>query len=133
MVSELRRVLKPGGALVLSTPNRDFGPPERHTTNTFHIREFTAPELRGLLCQHFRSVRLFGQRPCATYRYVPFLMVESDWSAAAFVWKLLVRFPYGLKNCLALTMSGRPFYPGETDYEFDVETSEAHALVAVAQ
>ncbi|MGI9147251.1 MAG: class I SAM-dependent methyltransferase, partial [Chloroflexota bacterium] len=76
LVGEIRRVLKPCGRLVLSTPNRAFGPPERHIGNPFHIREFTAEELRELLRASFEHVQLFGQRPSAAYRYVPFLMLE---------------------------------------------------------
>jgi SAM-dependent methyltransferase len=133
LVRELRRVLKPGGRLILSTPNREFGTPERHTANQFHVREFSAFELRAMLVECFTHVELFGQRPVAAYRYVPFLMVESHAEPSALAWKLLVRLPYALKNRLAVAISGRPFYPGEDDYCFDVErTDGAHALVAVA-
>ena len=133
LVREIRRVLEPGGHLILSTPNRAFGPLERHTANRFHIREFTADELRRLLAECFTHVQLYGQRPVPTYRYVPFLMVDSHTEAAALAWKCLVRLPYGLKNRLALAMSGRSFYPGEADYCFDLEVTDgAHALLAVA-
>jgi SAM-dependent methyltransferase len=133
LVGELRRVLRPGGRLILSTPNREFGPPERHTNNRFHVREFTAPELRAILGDCFTHVQLYGQRPVTGYRYVPFLMVDSHAEPSALAWKLMVRLPYGLKNRLALAVSGRPFYPGEADYCFDLEQTEgAHALVAVA-
>lgn len=134
LVVEIRRVLKPGGRLVLSTPNRAFGPPERHTTNPFHIREFTADELRELLGEVFQEVRLYGQRPSAAYRYVPFLMVEPHREPAALAWKLLVRAPFAARNRLALTFGGRPFYPGEDDYRFIPDgCADAHALVAVAR
>jgi ubiquinone/menaquinone biosynthesis C-methylase UbiE len=134
MVGELRRVLRPGGHLVLSTPNRAFGPLERHTANRFHVREFTADELRALFADCFTRVQLFGQRPMAAYRYVPFLMVDAHTEPSALAWKLMVRLPDGLRNRLALALSGRPFYPGETDYCFDAEATDgAHALVAVAR
>ena len=124
----------PRGQLVLSTPNRAFGPPERHANNPFHVREFTADELHDLLAEAFSEVRLYGQRPQATYRYVPFLMVDRDLSPAALAWKLMVRLPFGMKDRLARALTGRPFYPGEGNYCFDPDRVEgAHALVAVAR
>jgi O-antigen biosynthesis protein len=134
MVAELRRVLKPGGQLVLSTPNKAFGPPERHTANKFHIREFTADELRELLTERFAEVQLYGQRPSVTYRYVPFLMVQPHYEPAALAWRMLVRLPFGVRNGLALALSGRPFYPSEDDYCFEPDATDgSHALLAVAR
>jgi len=134
LVHAIRGVLKPGGQLVLSTPNRGFGPPERHASNPFHVREFTADELHALLAETFSEVRLCGQRPQAMYRYVPFLMVDRDLSPATLVWKLMVRLPFSVKDRLARALTGRPFYPGEDDYWFDPDRLDgAHALVAVAR
>jgi hypothetical protein len=127
-------VLRPKGRLVLSTPNRAFGPPERHTGNPFHVREFTADDLRELLCRSFSNVRLYGQRPFSTYRYVPFLMIEPHHEPAAIAWKLMTRLPFSLKNSLALAIGGRPFYPSEDDYQFEADGCDrAHVLVAVAE
>jgi SAM-dependent methyltransferase len=133
MVREIRRVLRPGGLLILSTPNRTFGPSERHTSNPFHIREFTPAELKSLLRESFVRVELFAQRPHRHYRFVPFLMVEPHYEPAAIAWKLLTRLPFQLKNGLALALGGRPFYPGEADYRFEpADAPTSHAILAVA-
>jgi SAM-dependent methyltransferase len=134
LVVEIRRVLRPGGRLVLSTPNRAFGAAGRHTNNPFHVREFTADELRVLLRESFEEVQLYGQRPAPTFRYVPYLMTQPHREPAAVAWKLQTRLPYGVKNGLALALSGRPFYPSERDYCFEPDGYEnSHALVAVAR
>jgi SAM-dependent methyltransferase len=132
LIHEVRRVLGPGGVLVLSTPNRAFGPPELHTGNPFHIREFTAGELHDLLAECFASVRIYGQWPAPSYRFVPFRMVDPDWSPGAVTWKVLNRLPFGIKNTLAQKLSGRPWYPAETHYRFEEGRADgAHALLAV--
>ncbi|MDY6807381.1 methyltransferase domain-containing protein [Gordonia sp. HNM0687] len=49
-VAECRRVLRPGGRLLISTPNRITFSPGRDTPlNPFHTRELDAAELRTLL------------------------------------------------------------------------------------
>lgn len=49
-VAECLRVLRPGGQLVLSTPNRlTFSPGLDAPTNPFHTHEFTATELSALV------------------------------------------------------------------------------------
>ncbi len=52
-----RRVLRPGGAVVLSTPNRATFP---EGLNPFHVREFDASELEETLKGHFTRVDLLG-------------------------------------------------------------------------
>jgi SAM-dependent methyltransferase len=49
-VAECARVLRPGGLLALSTPNRlTFSPGLDRPLNPFHTHEFTAEELAGLV------------------------------------------------------------------------------------
>ncbi len=54
-----RRSLRPGGLVVLSTPNRSTFP---HGQNPWHAHEFEAGELREVLVPRFDEVRLLGVR-----------------------------------------------------------------------
>jgi SAM-dependent methyltransferase len=49
LLSEIHRVLKPGGRLLLTTPNKTMS----LTRNPYHIREYTTDEFRALLSQYF--------------------------------------------------------------------------------
>jgi 2-polyprenyl-3-methyl-5-hydroxy-6-metoxy-1,4-benzoquinol methylase len=49
-IDECRRVLRPGGRLIVTTPNRlTFSPGLDAPVNPFHTKEFTAAELTGLI------------------------------------------------------------------------------------
>lgn len=49
-LAELARITRPGGAIAISTPNRlTFTPGSTIPTNPFHVREYTADELRAAM------------------------------------------------------------------------------------
>lgn len=60
-LSEIRRVLRPGGVALLTTPNAatrlDAG---QRPWNRFHVREFTADELYRTVEPYFSNVRILG-------------------------------------------------------------------------
>lgn len=63
-VSELARLLRPAGCLLLSTPNKAFT--ERayidgRSPNPFHVREYYAWEVAEMLRPHFSSVVCFRE------------------------------------------------------------------------
>ena len=55
-LSEIKRVLKPNGILILSTPRKN-GP----SNSPYHVKEFTQQELNFILKKYFKSVKIYCQ------------------------------------------------------------------------
>lgn len=62
LLTEFRRVLRPGGFLVLSSPDRKTYSDDTGFDNEFHVRELYRNELEELLGRHFPNYRLYGQK-----------------------------------------------------------------------
>ena len=61
--AEVRRVLRPGGLLVISSPNRVIYTEQAEYHNEWHLRELDRNEFLTYLHANFANVRLFAQRP----------------------------------------------------------------------
>ncbi|MUG89181.1 glycosyltransferase [Paenibacillus timonensis] len=61
-MSEVRRVLSPDGALIISTPNKKYYSDLSDYHNEFHIKELYKDEFKQLLHQYFKHVNLLSQR-----------------------------------------------------------------------
>lgn len=55
-VREIYRVLKPGGQLIVSTPNKKMS----LTRNPWHVREYTVDEFKNLIGSHFGEIDAQG-------------------------------------------------------------------------
>jgi SAM-dependent methyltransferase len=64
-LDELKRTLRPGGTLLISTPDRRIAsvlhPFLGHPKNPFHVREYTKSEFLGLLSTRFQIKACYGQ------------------------------------------------------------------------
>jgi SAM-dependent methyltransferase len=62
LLTEFRRVLKPGGFLLLSSPDKAVYSDQQQNRNEFHVRELYRDEFESLLRAHFPAYRLWGQK-----------------------------------------------------------------------
>jgi SAM-dependent methyltransferase len=62
LLREFRRVLEPGGFLLLSSPDKAVYTDRLQNRNEFHLRELYRGELEALLSAHFPAYRLWGQK-----------------------------------------------------------------------
>jgi len=62
LLAEFRRVLKPDGVLILSSPDKAFYSDQQKAGNEFHVKELYRDELEALIGRHFDAWRLLGQK-----------------------------------------------------------------------
>lgn len=61
MMGEFKRILKPRGLLILSSPDRDIITGKAHLKNEFHIHELSKKEFVALLRRYFTIGDLYAQ------------------------------------------------------------------------
>ncbi len=62
LLAGFRRVLRPGGFLIVSSPDKKTYSDETGYANPYHVRELYRDELEALLGAHFPAFRLYGQK-----------------------------------------------------------------------
>lgn len=62
MLCEVLRVLRPGGLLIMSSPNKQYYTVEAEYHNPYHVKELFREELIALVSRHFTHVDIYSQR-----------------------------------------------------------------------
>lgn len=81
MLSEFSRVLKRGGTLLISSPDREVITERAGADNKFHINELSKKEFIALLRKHFTLTALYGQTkysPLPWYKMLIKKIVKLD-------------------------------------------------------
>lgn len=71
MMIEIRRVLRRGGVLMISSPNRPEYDKTLTEPNPYHVKELDFVEFVALLEQHFKNVVIYAQRVLSGSLLVP--------------------------------------------------------------
>lgn len=61
MMIEIKRVLKPDGVLLISTPDKYYYSDIRNFNNKFHVKELYKNEFSNLISDYFKKVQLLNQ------------------------------------------------------------------------
>ncbi|MEQ1519126.1 MAG: class I SAM-dependent methyltransferase, partial [Usitatibacteraceae bacterium] len=70
-LDEIKRVLKPAGLLIMSSPNRAEYSDARGYSNEFHVKELYRAEFADLLRARFEHLRWFSQRNAFVSMIIP--------------------------------------------------------------
>lgn len=76
MILEIKRVLTPGGVLIMSSPDKEFYSDKTRQNNTFHIKELYFSEFKNLINSHFRQTSYYFQK---SYNFNSFISDEHSY------------------------------------------------------
>ena len=130
LLCEMARVLKPGGTLILTTPNRSMS----LTRNPWHIREYAPEQLTARLQKHFSAVTMNGiygndkvmayyeQNKQSVARFTRFDIFNLQYRLP----RQVLQIPYDLLNRL----NRRLLLKGNRNLVSDISLSDYHIQAA---
>ena len=135
MVAEFSRVTKPGGTVIISTPNIKILSPGGKIINPYHTQEFTYDELKAVLTAEFKEIVIYGQKYS---RYEG----EKKKIGMHRLEKLLLKrgirkLAYSFRNTIFSGLFGYSLYPAAADFQLFTDRiyieQNCHVLYAVCK
>lgn len=74
MMTEIKRVLKSEGTLIISSPDKYFYSDKRNYKNPFHVKELYKSEFTELISKYFKNYKLYSQ----SYIYGSSLILDDS-------------------------------------------------------
>jgi ubiquinone/menaquinone biosynthesis C-methylase UbiE/GT2 family glycosyltransferase len=132
LINEFKRVLKPGGKFILSTPNKSRTSPNKIApSNYFHLREVTYKELKELFSKYFQNVTYVGLYNPLREGSIESIKQKMEYQnlsisppKKSIQKKLMLFMPFWLKDFLSIILKGIHIYPSVSEYQLienDVE------------
>ena len=129
-IAEIWRILRPGGRLIISTPNKTMS----LTRNPWHVREYTADEFRTLLSERFAEVEelgVFGRENVMEYyennrRSVARIARWDILHLQKWLPRPLLRIPYDILN----RMNRRKLLKADTDLTANIKMDDYYLAPA---
>jgi len=83
MMLEIKRVLKPGGLLIISSPDKTYYSDKRNFKNSFHVKELTKKQFSDLLNRHFKNSLIANQK----IMYGSFIVPDEDFNTSFYLYE----------------------------------------------
>ncbi|MFA5275527.1 MAG: class I SAM-dependent methyltransferase [Candidatus Omnitrophota bacterium] len=130
---QLKRVLRPGGKIIISTPNKAVYGMLKGDAHKFHIREFELEEFQELISRRFNIDQLYGERrsencekriACCDYNKELLEAAKKNTILKAIPLRFKNIFPENIRRYLAAKITKFSF-PGASSLE-DLVISQDH-------
>ena len=123
MLGEFKRVLKPAGTLVLSTPNQQITSPDGIIHNPYHVQEFSLEQLQDMLSSLFPEIKMYGQRNARFdkkgFRQSWQKLVTGFWNIRG-----IRKSPFKIKNKITAIFAGIQLFPQPEDFILEKDSEK---------